>query len=66
MQNDQISQKYLGLAPADMARLPHLINPKNSIFTSKQPSAGTTPTLNFALLYKGKRPFLTRYSPSSS
>jgi hypothetical protein len=27
-EDDQIAQKLLGLAPADMARLPHLINTK--------------------------------------
>jgi hypothetical protein len=52
MQDDQIGQKT-GLAPADMARLPHLINTK-IVFSSKQPtpSAGTTPTL--------KLPWFTR------
>jgi hypothetical protein len=34
MQDDQIDQKVMGLAPADMARPPHLINIKNS-FSSK-------------------------------
>jgi hypothetical protein len=43
MQDNQIGLKFMGFAPADMARLPHLINTKNS-FSS--PSAGTTPTLN--------------------
>jgi hypothetical protein len=28
MQDDQIAQKLMGLAPADMARLPYLINTK--------------------------------------
>jgi hypothetical protein len=28
MQDDQIGQKFMGLDPADMARLPHLINTK--------------------------------------
>jgi hypothetical protein len=28
MQDDQIRQKFMGFAPADMARLPHLINTK--------------------------------------
>jgi hypothetical protein len=28
MQDDDIDRKFMGLAPADMARLPHLINPK--------------------------------------
>jgi hypothetical protein len=28
MQGNQIGQKIMGLAPDDMARLPHLINPK--------------------------------------
>jgi hypothetical protein len=28
MQDDQISQKFIGLTPADMDRLPHLINTK--------------------------------------
>jgi hypothetical protein len=30
MQDDQIGQKFMGLAPTDMARLPHLTNTKNS------------------------------------
>jgi hypothetical protein len=42
MQHDQIGRKFMGLAPADMAR--HLINAKNSKRPS--PSAGTTTTLN--------------------
>jgi hypothetical protein len=47
MQDDQIGQKFIGLTPADMARLTHSINTKN-VFSSKRPSssAGTTPTLN--------------------
>jgi hypothetical protein len=40
MLDNQIGQKFMGFAPADMARLPHLIN------TSL--SAGTTPTLNLS------------------
>jgi hypothetical protein len=28
MQDDQIGQKFKGLATADMARLPHLLNTK--------------------------------------
>jgi hypothetical protein len=28
IQDDQIGRKFMGLAPADMARLPHLINTK--------------------------------------
>jgi hypothetical protein len=47
MQDYQIGQKFMGLAPADMAsRRHHLINRKK-VFISKQPSppAGTTPTL---------------------
>jgi hypothetical protein len=44
MQDDQISQKFIGLTPADMDRLPYLINTKK-VFSSKQPSlsAGITP-----------------------
>jgi hypothetical protein len=30
MQDDQISQKFIGLTPADMDRLPHLISTKKS------------------------------------
>jgi hypothetical protein len=57
MQGDQIGPKVVGLAPADMARLPPNIITKNS---SKQPSlsAGTTPTLNLpGFTYKEKRLF---------
>jgi hypothetical protein len=44
MQDDQISQKFIGVTPADMDRLPNLINTK-FFFSSKQPSlsAGITP-----------------------
>jgi hypothetical protein len=28
MQDDRINQKFIGFAPADLARLPHLINAK--------------------------------------
>jgi hypothetical protein len=55
-------------APADMARLPRLINTK-TVFSSKQPSpsAGTRYTyFELALIYKGNRSFLTGHSPSSS
>jgi hypothetical protein len=68
IQDDQIVQKFLGLASADMARLPHLINTK-IVFSSKwtSPSAGTTPVyFELALLYNRNRPFLTRHSLSSS
>jgi hypothetical protein len=30
MQDNQIGRKFKGLAPADKARLPHLINTKNN------------------------------------
>jgi hypothetical protein len=53
---------------ADMARLPHLINTKNSS-SSKQASllAGTTYTyFELAVLYKINCPIFTKYSPSSS
>jgi hypothetical protein len=47
MQENQIGQTFTGLAPADMLRLPHLINTK-IVFSSKcpSPSAGATPILN--------------------
>jgi hypothetical protein len=47
MQDNQIGQKFMWLAPADMARLPHLIDTEK-VFGSKRPSpsAGTTPSLN--------------------
>jgi hypothetical protein len=47
MQNDQIVQNIVRLAPADMARLPPSIIATKTFFSSKQPclSAGTTPTL---------------------
>jgi hypothetical protein len=31
MQDDQIGQKLMWLAPADMARLPHLMNTKTMV-----------------------------------
>jgi hypothetical protein len=45
MQDDQISKKKLGLTPADMDRLPLLINTEKNVFSSKQlsPSAGIAP-----------------------
>jgi hypothetical protein len=48
MQDDQIGRKLMGLAPADMARLPHLINTQQNIFCRELPSPSgvTTPTLN--------------------
>jgi hypothetical protein len=47
MQGNQIGRKFMRLAPAYMATLPHLIK-KIIYFRSKQPrtSPGTTPTLN--------------------
>jgi hypothetical protein len=67
MQNDQIGPKFTGSAPADIARLPHLIMQK-IVFRSKQPSpsAGTAPTLNLPCFTRKNPPFLTRHSPSSS
>jgi hypothetical protein len=58
MQDDQISLKFMVLAPADMARLPHMY--KKIDFSSKRPtpSAGTMYTyFELALLYKGNCPF---------
>jgi hypothetical protein len=45
MQGDQSDPRIVLLAPADIARLPHLIITK-IVFSNKQPStsAGTTPT----------------------
>jgi hypothetical protein len=60
MQDNQIGPKIVGLAPADMARLPPSIIPTKIFFSSKQPhlSAGTTYTyFELALLYKGNCPF---------
>jgi hypothetical protein len=37
MQDDQIGQKFTGLAQADMARLAHLINTNKIVFSSKGP-----------------------------
>jgi hypothetical protein len=68
MRDNQIGQKFTGLAPADMARLPHLINSKK-VFSRKRPglSAGSTYTyFELAFFYKGNHPFLTRDSPSAS
>jgi hypothetical protein len=46
MQDDPIGRKLIGLALADMARLPHLINTKSSFYIVVKDLAGTTPTLN--------------------
>jgi hypothetical protein len=59
MQDDQIGPKIVGLAPADMARLPSSIITKK--ISSKQPSPwdGTAPMyFELALLYKENRLFL--------
>jgi hypothetical protein len=61
MQDDQSGPKIVGLAPADMARLPPSIFPTKIFSSSKQTrlSAGTTYTyFEPALLYKGNHPFL--------
>jgi hypothetical protein len=49
MPDNPIGPKYMGWAPADMARLPHFINTKK--ISSKQPSlsAGATPTMNLPM-----------------
>jgi hypothetical protein len=41
MQDFQIGQKLMGFAPADIARLPHLINTKKISSKCPSPSAGT-------------------------
>jgi hypothetical protein len=60
MEDDQIGRKIMGLAPADMARLPPSIIPTKIFFSSKQPhpSTGTTYTyFELAWLYKGNCTF---------
>jgi hypothetical protein len=66
MQDDQISQKFIGLTPADMDRLPHLINTEKKVFSSKQPSlsAGITPKLSLPCLQGLIIHFLLVLSPS--
>jgi hypothetical protein len=34
MQDDKIGRKFTGLAPADMAKLPNLINTKKNLVTN--------------------------------
>jgi hypothetical protein len=65
MQDDQISQKFIGLTPADMDRLPHLINTKK-VFSSKQPSlsAGITPKSSLPCLQGLIVRFVLTHSPS--
>jgi hypothetical protein len=62
MQDDQIGRKFIGLATADMARLPHLINTKKNNLVRQLDNT----FFELALLYKGNRPFLNKHSPSSS
>jgi hypothetical protein len=64
VQGDQIGRKFMGLAPADMDRQPHLINTNKKVFSSKRPSpsAWTTPTLNLPCV-QGKSPvFINAFS----
>jgi hypothetical protein len=63
MLDDQIGQKFTGLAPADMARLPHLINTKLLVVNDLVCQLRLR---ILALLYNGTRPFWARHSPSSS
>jgi hypothetical protein len=67
MQDDQISQKFIGLTPADMDRLPHLINTKKKVFISKQPSlsAEITPKSSLPCLQGLIVCFVLTHSPSS-
>jgi hypothetical protein len=66
MQDDQISQKFIGLTPADMDRLPHLINTekKFSVVNNLVRQLGLHLS-RACLVYKGNRPFLFMHSPSS-
>jgi hypothetical protein len=59
--------KTVGLAPADMTRLPPSIIPTKK-FSSKQPRllAGTSPTLNLPCFTREIVHFLLIHSPSSS
>jgi hypothetical protein len=67
MQDDQISQKFIGLTPADMDRLPHLLNTEKKVFISKQPSpsARITPTPSLLCLQGLIVSFVLIHSPSS-
>jgi hypothetical protein len=74
MQDDQIGRNIMGLTPADMARLPHLVNKKWFLVVTNLHVPTCTCTyvswdytyFELALLCKGNRPFLTEHSPSSS
>jgi hypothetical protein len=54
-----IGRKFIGLAPANMDRLPHLL--ANNLCS---PSAGTTPTLNLPCFTREIVRFLLIHSPS--
>jgi hypothetical protein len=65
MQDDQIGPKIIGLAPADMARLPPSISPTNMFLVVYNLVCQWDYTyFELALLYKGNCPFFTRHSPS--
>jgi hypothetical protein len=72
MRHNQMCRKFMGLAPADMSRLPHLLNTKNSfysitlftLFTLFYSVSWDYIYVELALFYKGIRPFLTGRSPS--
>jgi hypothetical protein len=66
MQDDQISQKFIGLTPADMDRLPHLISTEKKFSVANNLVCQVGLHLSRAcLVYKGNRPFLLMHSPSS-
>jgi hypothetical protein len=59
MQDDQIGPKIIGLAPADMARLPPSISPTNMFLVVYNLVCQWDYTyFELALLYKGNCPFL--------
>jgi hypothetical protein len=68
MRDDQIGPKFMGSAPGDMARLPHLINTKKFLVVNDlvRQLGRTTPTLNMPCFrYKGTHTFLLRHCPYS-
>jgi hypothetical protein len=64
MQDDQISQKFIGLTPADMDRL-NKYRKKFSVVNSLVCQLGYTYLIRAYLVYKGNHPFLLMHSPSS-
>jgi hypothetical protein len=64
MQDDQISQKFIGLTPADMDRLPHLINTEKKFLVVNNLVHQLGLHL-LALFYKRNNLLLLIHSPST-